>query len=139
MMKHVGVIMLVGSICAMALLQGCGGDTLMPSQDNGVGVEESTIEGVVVTGDAAVGSVGTLQETETPVVGAQVRLMLGTREMAMAQTGTAGQFRFFNPETGNYRVEVTPPEGSGLQGAQHQFQHQAGVRTQLRIRLQPED
>ena len=81
MMKHVGVFMLVGSICAMALLQGCGGDTLMPSQDNGVGVEESTIEGVVVTGDAAVGSVGTLQETETPVVGAQVRLMLGNQEL----------------------------------------------------------
>ena len=126
------------AVCTMVLLQGCGGSVFTPLTGGGLPPGEVDIGGIIVTEDAQAADVTTLQGAETPVVGAWVRLMRGTREMAMVQTGNTGHFRFENPETGTYRVEVTPPAGSGLQGAERQFQHQAGRQTFLRIVLEPE-
>ncbi len=128
--------MLMVIICAMALLQGCGGSVLSPLTGGGLPPGEVDIGGVIVAEDAQAAAVAPLEVTETPVAGAWVRLMRGTREMARIQTGNTGHFRFENPETGNYLVEVTPPPGSGLQSTQRQFQHQAGRQTFLRIVLQ---
>ena len=132
------VAMLVLCVSAALPLAGCGGSVFAPLTGGGLPPGEVDIGGIVVTEDAQAAAVATLQVAETPVVGAWVRLMRGTREMARVQTGNTGHFRFENPETGNYRVEVTPPTGSGLQGAQRQFQHQAGQQTFLRIVLERE-
>lgn len=138
MSRQTAVAILVLCVSAALPLAGCGGSVFAPLTGGGLPPGEVDIGGIVVTEDVGAAAVDSLQATDTPVVGAWVRLMRGAREMARVQTGSTGHFRFENPETGNYMVEVTPPTGSGLQAAQRQFQHQAGQQTFLRIVLERE-
>ncbi len=132
-------IRLCVAICAVALaagLAGCSSGLSLPSYTGG-GLPPGDVDlgGVVVT--EAVAATDAQAQTTAPVVGAEVVLFRGQREVGRTQTGAGGYFRFENPDTGQYVIEVTPPSGSGLAAARRQFRHRAGRQTFLTITLKP--
>jgi hypothetical protein len=122
-----GPILLALALATIALFAGCGG-TFIPTYTGGVVLAEAAAQ---TQTDAAA-------QATTPVVGAEVVLLRGNREVGRATTGAGGYFAFEKPASGQYRVRVTPPAGSGLSGTTRQFQHQFGQQTFLRIVLQRE-
>lgn len=126
---------LLGLILAL-VLGGCAGALLLAYTGGGLPPGETDIGGVVLAAVPVTG-VSATQATE-PVEGAEVELLRGTTLVGRATTGAGGYFRFESPDSGTYRVRVTPPRGSGLQQAQRQFEHQYGLQTFLTIVLEPE-
>jgi hypothetical protein len=81
-------------------------------------------------------SSGRGQQGQSGVQGAQVTLIQGHHgQVEQTDTGPHGYFRFDNPPTGNYKLFVKPPAGSGLDGARTQFAHVHGKQTFLKIVL----
>ncbi|MFP3905309.1 MAG: hypothetical protein ACLFWB_13780 [Armatimonadota bacterium] len=119
-------------------LIGCGSteSTDVAFQGSGLPPGDPDIGGVVVA-DAE--DVQTSQDDTVGLVGAEVVLLRGRREVGRTQTGPEGYFRFEHPLSGNYVLKVTPPEGSGLAGARREFYHTRGQQTFLRLQLQRAD
>ncbi len=122
-----GVIGLIG--CASTE------STEVAFQGSGLPPGDPDIGGVVVA-DAE--DVQTSQDT-VGIVGAEVVLFRGPREVGRTETGQDGYFRFEHPLSGNYVLEVTAPEDSGLGAARREFYHTRGQQTFLRIQLQRAD
>ncbi len=122
-------------------LGGCaGGATLLAYIGGGLPPGDDDIGGVVVTATdvgAARATVTVGAAGQVPVPDAEVVLYAGDREAGRVLTGPEGYFRFERPASGNYSVVVTPPAGSGLRQARHQFRHQRGRQTFLTIVLEP--
>jgi hypothetical protein len=118
----------------LAAAAGCSSAGFATFTGGGLPPGDPDIGGVVLAA-AATTTGATTAQAETPVEGAEVLLLRGMREVGRATTGAGGFFRFENPDTDNYTVSVTPPEGSGLQPAQRQFMHQKGQQTFLTIVL----
>ncbi|MFO7947128.1 MAG: hypothetical protein R6V19_09950 [Armatimonadota bacterium] len=127
----------IAIILAVIGLIGCGStqSTDVAFQGSGLPPGDPDIGGVVVA-DAE--DVQTSQDT-VGIVGAEVVLFRGRREVGRTETGPDGYFRFEHPLSGNYVLEVTPPEGSGLGGARREFYHTRGQQTFLSIQLQKAD
>ena len=148
MMKRC-LLMCVMTLSAMTALSlaGCGSAALLVAYTGGgLPPGDPDIGGIVVTQVSDAGVAALAADTgplgppagTVAVVGAQVQLVRGGRVVGETATGQGGYFRFENPDTGNYSVIVTPPAGTGLQQARHQFRHQRGRQTFLTIELQPE-
>ncbi len=131
-------ILLALALAAIALLAGCGGSFIPTYTGGGFPPGEPDIGGVVLAESAAQTQTDAVAQATTPVVGAEVVLLRGNREIGRATTGAGGYFAFEKPASGQYRVRVSPPAGSGLSGATRQFRHQFGQQTFLRIVLQRE-
>ncbi len=128
-------LLLLAVLAVWCLLGGCSGEvSILGYTGGGLPPGEPDIGGVVLAEAAT--QVDLDAQAATPVVGAEVVLLRGNRELGRATTGQGGYFRFEKPASGRYRVSVTPPVGSGLRQAARQFQHQAGQQTFLRIVLQ---
>ena len=128
-----GIAAFLGTIA----LIGCGsGSTDIAFQGGGLPPGDPDIGGVVV---ADSGDVQTAQDSEVGIEGAEVVLFRGQHAVGSTTTGPGGYFRFEHPLTGNYVLEITAPEGSGLGGARREFYHQQGQQTFLRITLEPSD
>jgi hypothetical protein len=115
---------------AMTMLGGCAGAPGWTG--GGLPPGPTDIGGVVVADTTPQAS---SPPTQPPVEGAEILLVHGNREVGRATTGSGGYFRFENPPTGQYKIEVTPPAGSGLDGAKKQFAHVHGKQTFLTIVL----
>ena len=136
-MRTVPLLLVLLLAISIAAIVGCGSGGFIPTYvGGGLPPGEPDIGGVVLQ-EAATQSEAPAQTT-APVEGAEVVLLRGQQQVGTATTGATGHFRFEGPATGQYRVRVTPPAGSGLQPATRQFQHQAGRQTFLTIVLQPE-
>lgn len=121
----------------LSLVWGCGSSDLLAYIGGGLPPGDGDIGGVVLAeAPVAAAEVGTAQTQTEPVVGAQVQLYRGQQLVGQTRTGENGYFRFEDPPTGRFEVRVTPPEGSGLQQARRQFQHQYGQQTFLTIVLE---
>ncbi len=130
-----GIAGLMACLIISALV-GCGGEAVLLSYiGGGLPPGEPDIGGVVLAAAPAAASVDAAAG-ETPVVGATVELYRGTRRVGQAVTGPGGYFRFENPASGRYRLQVTPPAGSGLRAAQRDLDHQYGRQTFVEIVLQ---
>jgi len=129
------------------LMAGCGGALLLAYTGGGLPPGEPDLGGIVV---ASVESTASTAQALDPaqddvppgteaVAGAQVTLMRGRTEVGRAVTGEGGYFRFENPDTGSYTIQVTSPAGSAdLRGAQRQVTHTRGQRTFVTIQLERE-
>lgn len=121
---------------AAFVVAGCGGSL----------INATYVGGGIPPGDLDIGGVvvqdlpppGEASAALVPVEGAEVVLYRGANEVGRTVTGATGHFSFQSPDTGNYRVCVTAPEGSGLQPAERQFQHRHGQQTFMTITLEPE-
>ena len=134
MENRVYAILLLALLIALTSL-GCSSlDLLIAYTGGGLPPGDEDIGGVVVAAvsDGAV----TAAQATTPVPGAEVLLFRQMQQVGMAITGDGGYFRFENPDTGQYRLMVNPPPGSGLLPAERQFQHTRGIQTFLTITLQ---
>jgi len=130
-------ILLALGLAAVALLAGCAGGSFIPTYTGGgFPPGEPDIGGVVLAEAEAQTQADTATQTTTPVVGAEVVLLRGNREVGRATTGAGGYFAFEQPAGGYYKVRVTPPAGSGLTGTTRQFRHRFGKQTFLTIILQ---
>lgn len=122
-------------LAAIAIIGCSSGDgTDLSFQGGGVPPGDPDIGGVVVADE---GDIQTAQENEIGIEGAEVVLFRGVHEVGRTQTGPGGYFRFKHPLTGNYALEVTPPEGSGLGEARDEFHHTRGQQTFRTIKLGP--
>jgi hypothetical protein len=131
-------ILLALALAATALLAGCGGSFIPAYTGGGFPPGEPDIGGVVLAEASTQTQTDAAAQATIPVVGAEVVLLRGNREVGRATTGAGGHFAFEKPASGQYRVRVTPPAGSGLSGATRQFRHQSGRQTFLSIVLQRE-
>jgi len=132
--KRWAVLMALG---LLPLIAGCGGSDLLAYIGGGLPPGDGDIGGVVLAEtSSSTAEVQTAQVATEPVVGAEVLLYRGAQQVGRATTGEGGYFRFENPPTGQFSVEVNPPAGSGLQQARRQFRHQGGQQTFLQIVLQ---
>lgn len=130
-------ILLALGLAAVALLAGCAGGSFIPTYTGGgFPPGEPDIGGVVLAEATAQTQADTATQATTPVVGAEVVLLRGNREVGRVTTGGEGYFAFEKPAGGYYKVRVTPPVGSGLSSATRQFRHQFGKQTFLTIILQ---
>jgi len=121
---------------AAFVVAGCGGSLIIPTYvGGGIPPGDLDIGGAVVQD---VPPPGEASAVLVPVAGAEVVLYRGANEVGRTATGVTGHFSFESPDTGNYRVRVTGPDGSGLQPAERQFQHRHGQQTFLTITLEPE-
>jgi len=128
-------LLLLAVLAVSCLLGGCSGEVFIPGYTGGgVPPGEPDIGGIVLA--EATAQADSAAQAATPVVGAEVVLLRGNREVGRATTGQGGYFRFERPASGRYGVRVTPPAGSGLRDAARQFRHQYGKQTFLRIVLQ---
>lgn len=124
----------------MGILAGCSGGYGFDLAYTGGGLPPGgpDIGGTVV---ASSDEVATAQadpaDGQVPVAGATVRLIRGRAVVGVAISGDEGYFRFDNPATGRYTLEIRPPVGSGLQRTQVEVQHQAGEQTYVEVCLQP--
>lgn len=120
----------------LSALVGCGGGAVLMSYiGGGLPPGEPDIGGVVLAVAPATAWVDTAAG-ETPVVGATVELYKGIHRVGQTLTGAGGYFRFEEPASGRYRLQVTPPVGSGLRAAQRDVDHQYGRQTFVEIVLQ---
>lgn len=147
MMPTARVSSAVTLIIFATLMAGCGGALLLAYTGGGLPPGEPDLGGIVVasadssvtTAQAAGPAQGDVPPGAEPVAGAQVTLMRGRTVVGRATTGEGGYFRFENPDTGSYAIDVTPPAGStGLLGARRQVTHTRGQRTFVTIRLERE-
>ena len=138
---------IVTLIIFATLLAGCGGALLLAYTGGGLPPGEPDLGGIVVASVDASTSAAQVSETTQsdvppgtePVAGAQVMLMRGRTVVGRAATGEGGYFRFENPDTGSYTIEVAPPAGStDLRGAQRQVTQTRGQRTFVTIQLERE-
>ena len=129
------------------LTAGCGGALLVAYTGGGLPPGEPDLGGIVVASvDASMATTQVSQPAQDdvppgtePVAGAEVTLMRGRSVVGRATTGEGGYFRFENPATGSYTIDVTPPAGStNLRGAQRQVTHTRGRRTFVTIQLERE-
>lgn len=133
MVRRVSGIALL--LTAIAIIGCSSGDSMdIAFQGGGLPPGDPDIGGIVVA-DAE--DVQTVQDTEVSIEGAKVVLFRGRHAVGQTLTGPGGYFRFEHPLTGNYVVEVTAPEGSGLGGARREFYHTRGQQTFLNIKLPP--
>ncbi len=124
------LLALLLAAAALAILGGCAGGPGFTG--GGFPPGPADIGGVVVADTTTQASSA---PTQPPVEGAEILLVHGNREVGRATTGSGGYFRFENPPTGQYKIEVTPPAGSGLDGTKKQFAHVHGKQTFLTIVL----
>lgn len=118
---------------------GCAGSDLLAYIGGSLPPGDGDIGGVVLAAvPSGVSEVQVAQAEATPVVGATVLLYRGQQLVGQTQTGEGGYFRFQAPPTGQFTVQVDPPQGAGLQQARRQFQHQGGQQTFLTIVLEPD-
>lgn len=124
----------------LPLCAGCGGTDLLAYIGGSLPPGDGDIGGVVVAAlPSSTAEVQVAQAGSTPVVGAEVRLYRGQQVVGQTRTGEGGYFRFQTPPTGQFAVEVDPPQGAGLQQARRQFQHRGGQQTFLTIVLEPDN
>ncbi len=124
------------TLLSLIMFAGCSSTGLTTFTGGGLPPGDPDIGGVVLA--AAASSAATTAQAEQPVEGAEVLLLRGRHVVGTATTGSGGFFRFEDPNTGNYSVSVTPPQGSGLQSARREFMHQHGQQTFLTIVLERE-
>lgn len=135
MLRRVGTTTLL--LAAIAIIGCSSGDgTDLSFQGGGVPPGDPDIGGVVVADE---GDVQTAGESTVGIEDAEVVLFRGVHEVGRTQTGPDGDFRFKHPLTGNYVLEVTPPEDSGLGEARDEFHHTRGQQTFRTIKLGPAD
>ncbi len=124
-----------------ALFVGCSGGEWLELAYTGGGLPpgDPDMGGIVV---ASADEIATAQSDPgdptdelVPVPGATVRLIRGRAVVGVAVTGAQGYFRFEQPATGRYGLEIVPPAGSGLQRARLEVEHQAGQQTFVEVRL----
>ncbi len=119
-------------LLAAAAFAGCGSGTdLLAYIGGGLPPGEPDLGGVVLADAPVAAATAAL----TPVEGALVELYRGQTKVGSTLTGDQGYFRFQSPDTGQYRIRVTPPQGSHLQPAERQVSHQFGRQTYVEIVL----
>ncbi len=121
-------------LALLAGLGGCGGSTLLAYLGGGLPPGDDDIGGVILA--AAPVTTAQAAAEPVPVVGAEVILTMGSREVGRTHSGPGGYFRFERPGSGQYGLTVNPPAGSGLRQAQRRFRHQAGRQTFVTIVLE---
>lgn len=119
---------------------GCSGAMLLAYTGGGLPPGEPDLGGIVVAAvddDPAATATGVdAQQATEPVEGASVTLLRGPNVVGRATTGPGGYFRFERPDTGSYRLQVTPPASRpDLRPAERTVSHVRNRRTFVTIEL----
>ena len=127
---------IVAVILGLTAVLGCAAAGLLLAYSGGsLPPGEGDIGGLVLAA-APPGPVTTAQ-APTPVAGAEVLLYRGVALKGRAVTGPEGYFNFERPDSGNYTLEIIPPEDSGLAAATVNIHHNVGQQTYVTIELSP--
>lgn len=127
------------ALVLLPLCAGCAGSDLLAYIGGSLPPGDGDIGGVVVAAvPSSTSQLQAAQAATTPVADATVLLYLGQQLVGQTHTGEGGYFRFQTPPTGQFSVQVDPPQNSGLQQARRQFQHRGGRQTFLTIVLEPD-